>query len=212
LPCILFDEGVREFDRLAHDVKPNRNEIVAWVGSNVVPHERDLRARLRRIGIADEEIDDVIQDAYVSISRLDSVTHIHSGRAYFFTVARMAFLQRIRRDRVVRIDSITELEALTIADEQPSAERRVSARQELDHVRSLIAALPDRCRQIFEMRRIDGVSQREIANRLGIAEHIVEAQSTRGLKLILKALAGDGDAQGLTLTELKAAERDRQRN
>ena len=34
--------------------------------------------------------------------------------------------------------------------------------------------------------------QKEIADRLGVPEHTVEAQATRGLKLILKALAEDG--------------------
>jgi RNA polymerase sigma factor (sigma-70 family) len=192
-------------------LKQNRNEIVAWVGSNIVPHEGDLRARLRRMAVSEQEIDDIVQEAYLSIARLDSVAHIRSGRAYFFTTARMAFLQNIRRDRVVRIDSMTEMEALTLADDDPGPERCVSARQELERVRALIADLPDRCREIFELRRIQGVPQREIAARLGIAEHIVEAQATRGLKLILKALAGEG-CHARTVTELKAAERDRHRN
>jgi DNA-directed RNA polymerase specialized sigma24 family protein len=55
----------------------------------------------------------------------------------------------------------------------------------------VIEALPDRCREIFELRRVQGVSQRDIAAQLGIAEHVVEAQAVRGLKLILKALAHD---------------------
>jgi RNA polymerase sigma factor (sigma-70 family) len=170
-----------------------RSEIVAWVGSNIVPHEADLRARLRRMAVPEQEISDIVQDAYLRISKLDSVAHIRSGRGYFFTTARTSLLQRIRHERIVRIDSMTEMEALTIADEDPGPERQASARQELARVRALIDALPDRCREIFELRRIQGVPQREIAERLGIPEHTVEAQAIRGLKLILKGLAGDGN-------------------
>ena len=170
----------------------SRREIVAWVGSNIVPHEADLRARLRRMAVPEEEISDIVQDAYLSISRLDSIGHIRSGRAYFFTTARTALLMRIRRERIVRIDSMTEMEALTLADDAPGPERQVSGRQELARVRALIEALPDRCREIFELRRIQGVPQREIATRLGLSEHTIEKQATRGLKLILKALAGEG--------------------
>lgn len=162
------------------------------MGSNIVPHEADLRARLRRMAVPEQEIGDIVQDAYVRISKLDGIGHIQSGRGYFFTTARMVLLERIRRDRIVRIDSMTEMEALTLADEDPGPERQVSGRQELARVRALIEALPDRCRQIFELRRIQGVPQREIAARLGIPEHTVEAQAIRGLKLILKALAGEG--------------------
>lgn len=174
-------------------MKQSRREIVAWVGSNIVPHEADLRARLRRMAVPQGEIGDIVQDAYLRIAQLDSVAHIRSGRAYFFTAARAALLQRIRRERIVRIDSLTEMEALALADEEPGPERQVSARQELARVRSLIDALPGRCREIFVLRRIQGVPQREIAGRLGLSEHVVEQQAMRGLKLILKALAGEDE-------------------
>src|SRR6185437_8177695 len=140
-----------------------------------------------------EEISDIVQESYLRIAKLDSVAHIRNGRAYFFTTARAVLLQRVRRDKIVRIDSLTEAEALKLHDDDPWPERRVSARLELVRVRNLIEALPSSCRQIFELRRIEGVPQREIAERLGIPEHTVEAQSRRGLKLILKALASDAD-------------------
>jgi RNA polymerase sigma-70 factor (ECF subfamily) len=170
----------------------SRQEIVAWVGSNVIPHEADLRARLRRMAVPEEEISEIVQDAYVRIAQLDQVSHIENGRAYFFTAARSVLLQRLRRDRIVRIDSMTEMEALTLSDDDPGPERRVSARMHLEHVRALIAALPEPCREIFELRRVQNVPQREIAGRLGIPEHKVEAQARRGLKLILRALSEQG--------------------
>lgn len=173
-------------------MRQTRRDIITWVGSNIVPHEADLRARLRRMAVPEQEISDIVQDAYLKISKLDSVAHIHNSRGYFFATARATLLDRIRRDRIVRIDSMTEMEALTLADEDPGPERRVSARLELERVRRLIDALPERCRQIFELRRIEGVPQREIAARLGLPEYTIEAQATRGLKLILKALAGEG--------------------
>lgn len=173
-------------------LRQSRRDIVAWVGSNIIPHEGDVRARLRRMAVPEDEISDIVQDAYLKISRLDSVAHISSGRAYFFAATRSVLVDRIRRERIVRIDSRIELEALTLADDEPDPERRVGARLELERVRSIIEQLPDRCRQIFELRRMQGVPQREIARLLAIPEHTVEAQATRGLKLVLKAIAGAG--------------------
>jgi RNA polymerase sigma-70 factor (ECF subfamily) len=164
------------------------------------------------MAVAEEEISDIVQDAYVKISNLQSVAHIRDGRGYFFATARSMLFDRIRRERIVRIDSMTEMEALTLADEEPGPERRVSARIELERVRRLIEALPDRCREIFELRRIQGIPQREIAERLGIPEHTVEAQAVRGLKLILKALAGEDAGEGRTLTPYREADGEQQRN
>lgn len=185
----------------------NRREIVAWVGSNIVPHEAALRARLRHMAVPEDEVGDIVQDAYVKIARLDDVSHIRNGRAYFFATARSVLLDRIRRERIVRIDSLTEADALALADDDPGPERKVSARQELERVRQLIATLPDRCREIFELRRIQGVPQREIAERLGVPEHTVEAQAVRGLRLIQKAIAAEWDGKAPTAPDLMTENR-----
>lgn len=166
-----------------------RSDIIAWVGSNIVPYEGDLRAWLRRRALPAQDIDDIVHDAYLCIAQLSDVKHIMNGRAYLFTTARSVMLRRIRRDRIVRIESMTEVEAMRLQDTDPGPERQASARQELARVQRLIAALPDRCREIFQLRRIEGVPQRQIAERMGLAEHIVEAQAVRGLKLIMKAIA-----------------------
>lgn len=182
-----------------------RTEIIAWVGNNVVPHEADLRARLRRMGVSEDDVHDIVQDAYVSISKLKAVSHIQSGRAYLFATARSVLLQRLRRERIVRIDTLSEFESATLADQDPGPERSVSARHELRRVQLLIQALPEPCRQIFELRRVHGVPQREVAARLGIPEHTVEAQAARGLKLILKAIAGDQAPSGERVAHRRGA-------
>jgi len=59
------------------------------------------------MAVSGEEIDDIVQDAYLNIARLQNVTHIRDGRAYLFSTARMVVLQRIRRNRIVTIDSLS---------------------------------------------------------------------------------------------------------
>jgi len=172
----------------------SRSEIVAWVGSHIVPHEARLRLWLRGMSVSEDDISDIVQDSYVLIARLESVAHIRNGKNYFFQTAKSVFLNKVRRSRIVPIGQLTELDAAGLSDDDPDAERQLSARQELERVRRLIQGLPDRCRTIFEMRRIQGLPQKEIARRLGVSENIVEMQAVRGLKLILKALENEDDA------------------
>lgn len=131
-----------------------------------------------------------MQECYYRLSLLDSVDAIVTPRAYLFTVARNIALQQMRRARIVRIETLTEIDAARIESDAPSPERIASGRQELARVRSLIAALPDRCRQIVEMRKIDGLSQKEIARRLGVSEAVVENEASRGLRAVLRQLTG----------------------
>jgi RNA polymerase sigma-70 factor (ECF subfamily) len=173
----------------------SRREIVAWVGAQILPHEADVRRWLRGAGNRPDEVDDVVQEAYCRLAALTGVDHIANGRAYFFQTARNIVIERIRRARVVRIESVTEIDALNVMDSEPSPERIVAGRRELRRVRGLIEGLPPKCREIFKLRRIHGMPQREIARLLGVSENVVEMQAMRGLRLILRALSeGEGDA------------------
>src|SRR3546814_19716789 len=84
------------------------------------------------------------------MASLKDVNLIRNGRAYFFTAARSIVLMRLRRARIVSIESVTEIESLNIVGDEPSPERIAAGRRELDRVRRLIEGLPERCRRIFE--------------------------------------------------------------
>lgn len=177
----------------------SRAEIVAWVGGQVLPHEADVRAWLRRRLSSAAAVDDVVQEAYCRIAGLDDVTHIANGRAYFFRTVSRIVIDQIRRARVVHLDSVAEMDDLNVVDDEPSAERVVAGRRDLARVKALIEDLPDRCRTIFELRRIHGLSQKSVAEQLGVTENVVEQQSIRGMKLIMSALAGQGAADVIPL-------------
>ena len=181
---------------------------MAWVGSEILPHEADVRAWLRRT-LNPEDLEDVIQETYCQIASLNDVGHIRSGRAYFFTAARSNVLMRLRRQRIVSVESVTEIDSLNIVGDEPSPERVAAGRRELARVRKLIEGLPDRCRRIFELRKIEGLSQRDVAQTLGISEHIVENDVGKGLKLILQAIADGEQTPEQAMTRTGQDERSR---
>lgn len=176
----------------------SRPKIAAWLGMHIIPHEREVRAWLRRILRNPSDINDLIQEAYCRIARVADMAGIQEPRAYFFRVVRNVALEQFRRARVVRIDSVAEMAALSIADEAPSPERIAAGRSELARVQELIAALPERCRKVIELRKIHDMPQRRIAELLGISENTVEHEVTRGLRLILRELTrcDEGSDQG----------------
>ena len=153
------------------------DHIIRWVGAQILPHEADLRAWLRRARLGREDVEDII--------------HVLSPRAYFFTVAKNIALMRIRRARIVRIDSVDEIDRLDVMSDQPSPEQEAAARFELKRVMRLIAALPQRCRQVFEMRKVQGLPQKEIARVLGLSETTVENEAAKGLRLIMRSMASE---------------------
>jgi len=187
---------------------PNRLKIMNWVGSDVLPHEADVRAWLRRT-LNPRDLEDVIQEAYCRISSLADVSHIRSGRAYLFTTARAVVLERLRRARIVSIETVTEIDALDIVHDEPSPERIAAGRRELARVKRLIEALPERCRKIFELRKIHGLSQCEVAHEMGVPEYTVENDVAKGLRLILKAIADGEETAERAWSSLEQNERTR---
>jgi RNA polymerase sigma-70 factor (ECF subfamily) len=177
-------------------MEPASPQLIGWVGRHILPLEARLRSWLRS-AFPTIDADDVIQETYCRISALDSVAHIADPRSYFFQTARNVVLQQIRRTRVVSIEAASGLSEFdqALAEDDASPERIVAGRRALARVEALIAALPDRCRQIFQLRKIEGVSQREIATRLGVTETIVENEVTRGLRRILDAMGEEERAE-----------------
>jgi RNA polymerase sigma-70 factor (ECF subfamily) len=160
--------------------------MAAWVSREVIPHEGAVRSWLARARVSPEDIDELIQDSYCRLAMLDSVEHIARADAYFFSIARNLLVRRLRRAKVVAIEAIAEIDAYR-DDTRPSPEQEAAAR--LDHARllGLMAKLPERCRRIVELRKFEGCSQKETAERLGVSESVVENDTYQGVKAILRA-------------------------
>ena len=171
-------------------------ERASWLAEQILPHEAALRASLRRLVRAQFDIDDVVQESYAVVAALDDVSHVRHPRAYLFSVARSVVLQQLRRSRVVSIEAVAEIDLLDITHDDCSPERHAVAGQALRRVGELLAGLPRRRREAFVMRKLEGLSQREIAQRMGISENTVEKHIGKCLKHLLQAFAQDSVTTG----------------
>ena len=167
------------------------DERAIWLGRHVLPHEAALRAWLKRRNLGGLEIDDVIQETYTRLFQAESVAHIQDARNYAFQVAGSVVIDHLRRMKVVPIVSVPGLEYLEVDSQEPSPERQVIDRDELSRLAEMIARLPGKIRDVFTLRRVHGLSQREVAAKLGLAESTVEKHMARGL-LIMSELYGHG--------------------
>jgi RNA polymerase sigma factor (sigma-70 family) len=167
-----------------------RTRRAAWVASRVMPHEPNVRLWLAKSRVPPSEIDDLIQQGYCRLAELKSTDGIANPGGYFLQVVRSQLQSAMRRARIVSMETVAEIESLNLSADEPSPERVVEARAELEEVLRLMDKLPARCRKVLELRKIHGLSQREIAARLGITEAIVENDVVKGLRLISQALRG----------------------
>lgn len=169
-----------------------------WFMASILPHEPGLRAWLGRKRGAGIDVDDVIQETYTVLAARETVEDIRHPRAYLFQIAQSVIVRHVRRARVVSIQAAEDLEGFDPPDDAASPEQTVIDRDELRRLAEAIAAMPGQTRQAFIFRRVHGMSQREIASRMGLAESTVEKHIARGVRLLIDWFGHGGKAASQT--------------
>jgi RNA polymerase sigma factor (sigma-70 family) len=162
-------------------VPPQNSEQARWFTEQVQPHEPELRAFLSRRFPTVQDIDDLVQESYARLMRARRHGSIVEPRAYLFTTARNAALDLFRRKPTLSVEDLAETGRLAVVDESPDAAETASHAQEIALLTEAIAALPPRCREVLVLRKLQGVSYREIGARLAISENTVNAQLAIGV-------------------------------
>jgi RNA polymerase sigma factor (sigma-70 family) len=151
-----------------------------------------LRACLHRYTRNAADVDELLQETYAHLLAAGSVPdreEIRSIRAFALTVARNVALSWLRHRQVVPIELVADVEALELLDECGHVEEIVNSHQELALLTAAVSQLPARCRQVFTLRKVYGLSQKEIAAELNISENTVEQHLAKGMRMCSAALA-----------------------
>lgn len=161
-----------------------------WFKREIVAHELALVRYLRRTWPRPHEVDDLRQDIYIRIYEAAAKSRPHSPKSFLFSTARHLMADRLRRQRIVSIDAVGDLDTLNVLVEDLSPEHRASAHQDLRRLAQALDELPPKCRETVWLRRVDDIPQREVATILGITEKTVEKHVMKGMKLLARALFG----------------------
>lgn len=162
---------------------PDANpEVARWFATEVQPHRPALRAWLLARFPTLPDIDDVVQESLARMVLARTVSPIRSARALLFTTARNLALDAVRRQRVVAFEPITDDTDPTVLTDAADVVASVTKQQELELLTKAIQSLPERVRQIFTLRTAYGLTQKQIAEKLGVSESTVEKQMAAGIR------------------------------
>lgn len=172
---------------------PPDSELGQWFAAHVQPHEAMLRAWLGRRFTSRVDIDDIVQEACLRVLQARGSGPLASPKAFLFATARNLALDRLRRHEVSRTDLLGEIDSLHVLDERDGIPETLARNQELALLTEAIQSLPARCRQILTLRKLYGLSHKEIAERLGVSESTVSNQITIGIEKCTEFFAQHGD-------------------
>lgn len=153
-----------------------------WFLKHVHVHREVLRGWLRGKFPQLADLENIVQEAMARVWRTRLAREVASPRALLFTTAHNLAVDQIRRQQIATIEPITETEESFVYEEGVTPAEATAHTEELEILTQAIQSLPDRCRQVLTLRKIYGLSQKEIAAQLGISEHTVEVQVANGMR------------------------------
>lgn len=164
--------------------------VDAWFIREILVHEAALVHYLRRCWPHGDDVHDLRQETYVRVYEAAQRALPASPKSFLFTTARHLMTDRLRRSRVVSIETMGDFELSSVLIDELSPERRCGARQVLKRLADAFDRLPDRCREVVWLRRVEELPQRDVAQRLGISEKTVEKHVAAGVRRIAEYFHG----------------------
>ncbi|MEN5170783.1 RNA polymerase sigma factor [Brevundimonas pondensis] len=165
-------------------------ELKAWFFREVFPHEAALTRFIRRNWRNESDVADLRQDIYAKIYTAARRQLPLNPRAFLFTTARNHLINTAKRAKIVSFDLVADLETAFPDAAAGDLDQQLTAREELRRVQAGLARLPPRCRQVMTLRRIEGLSTREVAAHLNISISTVEQQMVHGLRALADYMMG----------------------
>jgi len=163
-------------------------DLENWFVNAILPHRSALTRYLKRVCGSSRDVPDLCQEALVRVYEVATRSRPRSPRTFLFRTAHNLWIDTLRRERVVSIEYAPDTVLSEMSIDELTPERRLSARQDLQHLSRAFARLPERTRSVIWLRRVSGLTQRETAAIVGIQEGALEGHMTRGLHNLAKAL------------------------
>lgn len=131
------------------------------------------------------DIEDIVQSVFMDLWHDRSKLVIHTSiKAYLYKAVYFKCMNKIKHDKVASKYSNT------ISNPESTAVTDTLIIQEIaDKIKETIESLPEQCRKIFSMSRMDGLRYNEIAEKLNLSPKTIENQMGKALKTMRVALS-----------------------
>lgn len=147
---------------------------------------REKLVRFLRARGAGEAAEDLVHDLWINVAAR-AEGPIGNPVAYLYRAADRLMIDRYRsRRQAERREQAWEDDRHDVSTAVPTPEREVVARQEAAHVARTLKALGPRREAIFRRVRVDGVSQRTVAEEFGVSLSTVESDLREAAKALIK--------------------------
>lgn len=144
---------------------------------------------LLRMNVEEHDAQDIAQESMVRLLRYSRSEPADAWQALLYKIAINLLRDRARRtaaekDRGGGLLADPGATAREPVSQEPTPEQHASDRQALARMQAAVERLPQRCREVYLLHRIEGMTYPEIARRSGVSAKAVEKHISRALRLL----------------------------
>ena len=142
-----------------------------------------------RTYVADTDLArEIVQDMFVRLyESRHLLKNVAALKSYLYRSVRNSCLNHLKSNKIhhrhkekIRLAQSGEEHDITIEIQESELEHRIF---------QIVSGLPEKCRQVFRMSRVDGLKNDEIAVKCNISKRTVETQISKALKVLRMELA-----------------------
>ena len=141
----------------------------------------------RRVAVK-ADVPDLVQDVFLRLSRMPDPAAIEKPEHFLFVTAANVLKDRARRDAVRGAGLHDELPGDDLAGSEIPPDRVLESREAADRLQAVLLELPERTRDIFVLRVLEGVKMADVARTFGISTRAAEKHQARALARVTAAL------------------------
>ncbi|MDB9724455.1 RNA polymerase sigma factor [bacterium] len=155
-------------------------------GANVISafqtHHLSLKRFIGRYLNSAQDIEDVSQEAFVRAFSAEKTTEVRQPKSFLFRIAKNVAISQLRKKSNQITDYIEDQPTHDVLVNEWSTEDEVLIHEKLDIHSEAVASLPPKCREVYLLRKVYGLSHKEIAAKLDIASSTVEKHLMKGVE------------------------------
>jgi len=152
---------------------------------------------IMKMSVKQQDVDDILQEAFIRVLRSDTQQQIKSPKGYLFAVSRNLVLKKLVQQSKEIHSEIDE--ALIESDVDNSVEKELYQKLKFERFSEVLNSLPEKHRRAILLRKMYCLSHKEIAKKMDISVSSVEKYIAKGLIQCKQSLS----AQGYEVTEPK---------
>lgn len=163
-------------------------------------HHGALKRFIARYLSSQHDIEDVAQESFLRAFRAGMDYDVRQPKSFLFRIAKNVAVSQLRQKSRQITDYIEEQASSDLLTAEWTLEDDVIARERLAVQCEAVAALPPQCRRVYILRKVHGLTHKEIAARLGITRKTVEKHLYKGIAAcdgyVHEALYTERDSSG----------------